>query len=85
MSLDESTFPDKSKLGRVTPVHKSGSTDNMDNYRPITVLPVFSKIFEKLTLARMNSFITRHNIFSPCQYGFRTGRSTTHAVIDMLS
>lgn len=85
MSLDESTFPDKSKVGRVTPAHKGGSIDNMDNYRPITVLPLFSKIFEKLTLVRMQGFISRHNILTPCQYGFRVGRSTTHAVMELLS
>ena len=85
LSLNQSTFPDKCKVGRVVPAHKSGPTDIMDNYRPISILSVFSKIFEKLTLVRMQSFISRHNILSPCQYGFRIGRSTTHAIIKLLS
>ena len=85
MSLELSTFPNKSKVGRVTPAHKSGSTDNIDNYRPITVLPLFSKIFEKLTLIRMQDFISKNDILSPCQYGFRVGKSTTHAVMELLS
>ena len=84
-SLNESVFPDKMKIGRVTPAHKSGPSDIMDNYRPITVLPLFSKVFERLTLTRMQSFITRHNIISTCQFGFQRGRSTTHIVITLLS
>ena len=57
----------------------------MDNYRPISVLPTLSKVFEKLTLFRMNHFISRYNILSPCQFGFRNGRSTTHAIMKLLS
>ena len=85
MSLTESTFPDASKIGRVTPIHKSGPTDVIDNYRPISALPVFSKIFEKLTYIRMDNFISRYDIISSCQYGFRSRKSTTHAVTKLLS
>ena len=85
LSLTESIFPDISKIGRVNPVHKSGPTDCIDNYRPISVLPIFSKVFEKLTLKRIVSFITRFAILSPCQFGFRSGRSTTQAITKLLS
>jgi len=85
LSLTESEFPDKSKIGRVTPVYKSGPTDCIDNYRPISVLPIFSKVFEKLTLMRMESFISRYDILSSCQFGFRNGRGTTQAIIKLLS
>ena len=85
LSLLESEFPNKAKTGRVNPIYKSGGMDNIDNYRPISVLPIFSKIFEKLTYIRMISFITRFNILSPCQYGFRNGRSTTQAITRLLS
>ena len=85
LSLTESEYPDKSKIGRVNPVHKSGPTGCIDNYRPISVLPLFSKVFEKLTLMRMTSFITRFSILSPCQFGFRSGRSTTQAITRLLS
>ena len=84
-SLLQSEFPDNSKTGRVNPIHKSGPTDDIDNYRPISVLSIFSKIFEKLTYARMLSFISRFNILSSCQYGFRRGRSTTQAITKLLS
>ena len=85
MSLTESVFPDVTKVGRVTPTHKSGPTDIIDNYRPISALPVFSKVFEKLTYIRMDNFMTRHSILTSCQYGFRSGKSTTHAVTKLLS
>ena len=85
MSLTESVFPCISKIGRVTPTHKSGPEDAIDNYRPISSLPVFSKIFEKLTYTRMDNFISRYNILSPCQYGFRSGKSTTQAITRLLT
>ena len=78
-------YPDALKVARVNPVHKSGPPEKIDNYRPISALPLFSKVFEKLTLFRMNSFITRQNILTPAQFGFRKGYSTTHAIIKLLS
>ena len=85
ISLEKVVFPDLLKIARVSPVHKSGEPDVIDNYRPISSLPQFSKIFERLTLDRMESFICRNNILTPCQFGFRRGRSTTLAVIKLVS
>ena len=84
-SLAESIYPDVLKIGRITPVYKSGPEDQVDNYRPISALPSISKIYESLTLDRMMSFITAHSIFTSAQYGFREGKSTTQAVIKLLS
>ena len=84
-SLAESIYPDVLKVGRLTPIHKSGPDDQMGNYRPISSLTPISKIYEKLTLHRMLSFITMYSILSPAQYGFRSGRSTTQAVIKLLA
>ena len=84
-SLTESIYPDVLKIGRITPVHKSGPEDQIDNYRPISALPSISKIYESLTLNRMMSFIDLHSIFNPAQYGFRPQRSTTQAVTKLLS
>ena len=85
ISLVKAKFPDVLKIARVSPVHKSGNSDIIDNYRPISSLPVFSKIFERLTLDRMTSFLSHNNILTPCQYGFRRGRSTTQAVVKLVS
>ena len=84
-SLIVEEFPDAMKIARVNPAYKSGPPDQIDNYRPISALPIFSKVFEKLTLNRMNSFIMRYNLLTPSQFGFRKGYSTTHAIIKLLS
>ena len=85
LSLVKCIFPNILKIARVSPVHKSGKPEVIDNYRPISSLPIFSKIFERLTLNRMDSFISRNNILTSCQYGFRKGCSTTQAVARLLS
>ena len=84
-SLDESIYPDVLKVGRIIPANKSGPKDAIDNYRPISALPTVSKIYETLTLSRMMSFMLAYSIFSLAQYGFRPGKSTTQAIIKLLS
>ena len=63
LSLTEIMFPNALKIARVIPAHKSGPVDIMDNFRPISALPVFSKIFEKLTYKRMENFAAAHTSF----------------------
>ena len=84
-SLELEEFPDALKIARVNPGYKSGPPDKIDNYRPIAALPLFSKFFEKLTLFRMDNFITGQNLLTPSQFGFRNGCSTTHAIVKLLS
>jgi len=84
-SLTHGTFPDLLKTARVIPIHKSGSRSDVANYRPISLLSVFSKIFEKVMYARLSSFFTANNIINPRQYGFRQQHSCEHAVIDAQS
>ena len=71
ISLREMAFPSILKIGKITPAHKSVSTDGADNFRPITTLPALSKIFERLTLNRMNKFIVIHSLLSPSQFGLK--------------
>ena len=85
LAIELAGFPNAMKIARVNPGHKSGPADRVDNYRPISALPLFSKIFEKLTLYRMDNFISNHSILTPSQFGFRKGCSTTHAIIKLLS
>ena len=82
--LDCGIFPDKLKIARVIPIFKSGSQEVLSNYRPISVLPIFSKIFEKCIYYRLLSFINKCNILTPDQYGFRQGHSTSHALINFI-
>ena len=73
--------PGKLKVGRIIPLYKSGSHTLVSNYRPITLLSVFHKIMEKLMYKRLIEFLDKHNILIENQFGFRSGRSTTHATL----
>ena len=61
-----------------------GSKNAFDNYRPISLLPVFSKIIEKLIYNKVFEFLVRYQILFETQYGFRKGRNTTHATLDFI-
>ena len=76
-----SIFPSKLKLAKLTPLFKKGSRQDKDNYRPISVLSIFSKIFEKAMFKRLYGYLESHNIFYPLQFGFRQKCSTDHALI----
>ena len=82
-SFTEGIFPDKNKIAKVIPVHKKSSTDDVNNYRPISLLSTFSKIMEKLVAARLNNFLDLHSIIFPNQFGFRAGCSTTHSLVSI--
>ena len=75
-ALTAGVFPDGLKMAQVIPVYKKGSKHDIENYRPISVLSTFSKLFEKLICTRLTSFICKHNILSESQFGFRRNRST---------
>lgn len=81
LSITEGCVPISLKYAYVTPVFKSGDQSLMNNYRPISVLPVFSKILERLIFNRLYSFVTSKNFLSINQYGFRRGLSTEMALI----
>ena len=84
-SLSHGVFPELLKTARVIPIHKSGSRSDVANYRPISLLSVFSKIYEKVMYSRLTSFFAANNIISPRQYGFRRQHSCEHALIDAHS
>ena len=78
-------FLDILKLAKVVPVFKSGNKRVVSNCCPISLLSSFSKIFEKLLYQRLDTFIRKHSIISPFQYGFPAGHSTKHAVTDVIT
>lgn len=78
-------FPDSLKIAKVTPVYKSGSKSDTGNYRPISVLPIFSKIIEKVIYNRLEVFLTSNKLLFEKQYGFRPGASTLSASIDLIT
>jgi len=75
--------PEALKIAKVYPVYKSGDKSNICNYRPISVLPSFSKIYEKLVYNRLINYLEKHSILNSCQFGFRSSRSTAMAVLEM--
>ena len=85
LSIEKETFPNSAKVACVIPAFKTGLKDSVDNYRPISNLPILSKVFEKLTLNRLTSFINRCELLSDCQFGFRQGRSITQAAVRLTS
>ena len=74
------TFPDELKVGVITPIHKKGPKDDVGNYRPISTLPIFGKIFEKVLYSRIYNFMTQRNLICDTQFGFRHNHSTSHAI-----
>ena len=83
-SIVEGCFPNCLKLARVIPVFKSGCRKNVSNYRPISTLPVLSKIFEKLMHKRLSQFLSSNKIIVSHQFGFRPSSSTGDAVLEFL-
>ena len=69
LSFVTGKFPDKLKQSRVTPLYKADEKSNLNNYRPVSVLPVFSKILEKIMYNRLNHFVNTNNIISHSQHG----------------
>ena len=68
-------------MGKVVLLHKKDSCDNPSNYRPISILSVFSKIFEKLMYSRLYKFLDDFEILYPLQFGFCENCSITHALL----
>ena len=77
---DQNVFPENFKLAIVTPILKTSSPKSMKDFRPISLLPIFSKIFEKIIAERMMSFIDKNSILTSSQFRFRTSSSTELAV-----
>ena len=82
VSINNSTFPDNMKFVDVTPAHKKGDRTDKSNYRPVSVLPGLSKIFEKLLFTQINNFMD--NKLSRQLCGFRKGLSPQYCLIPML-
>ena len=80
LSMSQGLFPDSWKIARVAPIHKTGPTDDQSNYRPISVLPVVSRLFEKLVFDQMYTFLNDNKLLYSKQLGFRM----LHAVLACL-
>ena len=79
-SLTLGNFPEALKIAKVIPIHKKGDKRNLNNYRPISLLPVLSKVFEKVLNNQLNARLEGMNIVDDNQYGFRSGHGTDDAI-----
>lgn len=79
----EGVVPDLLKIAKVIPVFKSGDEKVIMNYRPISILPVFSKIFEKVVFNRLQNYLDKNNILHHNQFGFRPNLSTSLALLQL--
>ena len=82
MSIDTDQFPSEWKAARVIPLFKKGQRSMLDNYRPISILPVVSKVMERILYDQMYEYFNQKNLFSKHQFGFRPYHSTTTTLLD---
>ena len=78
--LNKSIYPSNMKKSVIIPIHKNNNKNNIENYRPISIIPQFSKIIEKIIKKRIDNFIEKNNIISSNQYGFKKKSNTLHAI-----
>ena len=84
LSLSRGIFPDHLKIAKVVPILKSGNCRSINNYHPVSVLPLFSKVLEKIVYSRLLNYITDNNILYRYQFGFRKSHSTNIALMVLV-
>ena len=84
LSLKSGVFPSELKLAKVVPIFKAGDTSAINNYRPISVLSFFSKVYEKIVYNHVLDFVDDNNVLYDYQYGFRHSHSTQQAIITLI-
>ena len=83
LSFSTGVFPDILKIAKVIPLHKGGSTEELNNFRPISLLSIFDKIIEKIMHSRLYFFLEEHQILFKNQFGFKKKCSTVHSLIEI--
>ena len=84
VSLNTGIFPDAWKIGNITPIPKEGNVLEANNWRPVTLLPLPSKLLEKAVHYPMSNYLSIENILSERQHGFRPGLSTATAIFKVV-
>jgi hypothetical protein len=83
-SLESGKIPLEWKLANVTPVHKGGRSVEVGNFRPISILPVVSKVFERIIHQQLYDYLQKHSILHPVQSGFRPNHTTQDVLVGMV-
>ena len=82
--ISSGEFPAYWKVANVVPVHNKSSKQIVNNYRPISLLPIIGKIFEKIIFNNLYKYFHNNNLLSDKQSGFRPGDSCVNQIIDLL-
>ena len=82
--LTTGIFPDKLKIAKVVPIYKGADENIFNNYRPISILPALSKVFEKIVFNQTYTYFDDHNLFFGNQYGFQKKYFTELAVLEVI-
>ena len=72
------------KIGKIIPVYKKGNNKLIDNYRPISLLPTISRIFEMTIYCQLYEYIEHHHIINDSQYGFKKAHSTLYTATELI-
>ena len=83
--LESSVYPDQWKLANVVPIHKKEDKQLVKNYRPISLLPICGKIFEKLIFNDLYSYLVLNNLITKNQSGFIPGDSCTNQLLFLIN
>ena len=84
LSISTGIVPEKLKIAKVIPIYKKQDHEVLSNYRPVSLLPCFSKILERLVFDRSVDYINTHEILNDKQFGFRSNHSTSMAIIELV-
>lgn len=84
--VNSSVVPEGLKVAKVIPIYKGkGSHSDCSNYRPISILPIYSKIFEKIINIQLKLFLENEQVITPSQYGFQSNKGTSDALVDFAN
>lgn len=83
--FEEGIFPDILKKTKIIPLHKKGDYNVPDNFRPIAIIPVLGKLLEILLKDKLVSYFENKSLFSKSQFGFRKGKSTINALVELIN
>ena len=83
ISIQQGIFPDCLKIAKVTPIFKTGDKDNVSNYRSITILPVFSKVLERIMYNIVYNHLDSKGLVYEKQFSFQRNKSTEHAILQL--
>ena len=84
LSSSSRIFPDSLRIAKVTPIYKAGDSNDLGNYRSISVLPCFSKIVESIMYNRIYKYLQENKTLYYKQFGLQARHSTDHAIIQLL-